>query len=171
MIASRCFGHIAGHVEKMDFDDDAELMEGLMRILGELRSEKTLRTDAYKMDEVGDWEAWASQIDLRIKGISMEGSCNYFRYCRRADLGMPLLDHSHTATDELSIAVEDFADDIPRSADDVMCVVKEFCSSKQALREHVGKYTQFKCFYSFCNVARVCFATRRGAASACCLSS
>jgi hypothetical protein len=90
------------------------------------------RSCAYKLDETARWSAWVSQVRVRLKYISGHGAPHMLKFVRRVDLGMPLShEHGHCGTDELSLAIDDFAGRHQRSADDIMLVVKHHMADRR----------------------------------------
>lgn len=144
------FGTTSGHIAREHFDDPDELIDIIGRVFQNMHTDCPLKTEAYKLDQIADWESWADHLNLNITNITGPGSCHYFRYCRRQDLGQPFLDHGHSYSEEAMTPVEDFAPDVPRHADDVMCVVKAYLSSRKVLQ-----------------IKAVCPASRAGAVPEC----
>ena len=109
--------------------DVVAILQGVCRRSGD---HGLVRSCSYKLDETARWSDWVTQLRVRLKYITGPGAPHMLKFVRRCDLGMPLSqEHGHCGADELSLAVDDFAARQPRSADDIMLVVKHHMADRR----------------------------------------
>ena len=123
------FGQLCVKLSYETWDDDKECVLLLQRMLANLGVDAGSRLGAlaYKLDESADWEEFWDQVPAQFSNLCGQDAPNYFRACRRRDIG--LLDmHSHLARDEKSCPAERSFSQNP-NGEDVMLVIKPRISS------------------------------------------
>ena len=123
------YGQLCVKLSFESWDDDKECVLLLQRMLANLGVDEGSRLGAmaYKLDESSDWEEWWNQCPAQFSDLCGSEAPNYFRACRRLDLG--LLDmHGHLARDEQACQVDrNFMD--PPDGQDIVVVIKPRISS------------------------------------------
>jgi hypothetical protein len=119
------FGQITVRLSQFEFDDDEDVVNILMDLLGGLGIDQPSRraSMAYKMDEAFDWEAWWDEISVQFTQLTGPRAPHSFRVCRRKDLGVCSRDRSETdAQPEPLLGHEN-------AGGDVVVVVKHYMHS------------------------------------------
>ena len=119
------FAQIAGIIAQSTFNTPDELVEILARVGRQSSANGETNVVASKLDQTADWKPWGARANIQITGHAQRGAPHYFRICRREDIGLAL-NHGHNGNSELEVEVVDFGAGVPKSADDVMVVVKHF---------------------------------------------
>jgi hypothetical protein len=120
------FGQITVRLATFEFDDDEDVVDILMRMLGTLGVEKPSQRAslAYKLDEAFDWEAWWDDISIQFSNLTGPLAPHSFRVCRRKDLG-----HCSRDRAETDVRAEPLPGH-PQQGGDVVVVVKHYMHSE-----------------------------------------
>ena len=121
------FGQLTVKLALTEFDDDVDVVERLMRLLGGLGIDAESRRSsvAYKLDEAPEWEHWWDEVSLQMSNLTGPTAPHVFRVCLRRDLGS-----GTEAAAERGVVVQPLPGLRPHG-DDVVIVIKAFMSSPQ----------------------------------------
>ncbi len=117
------FGQIAVRLSRREFDDDADVVSILSKLLAGLGIDPASQhaSRAYKCDVSADWETWWDEIPVRLTHMTGPGSPHQFRICLRKDLG-----NSEVGSAETDVPAQPFPGSPPPQANDVMLVSKAY---------------------------------------------
>jgi hypothetical protein len=121
------FGQITVRLATFEFDDDEDVVDILMRMLGSLGVEEPSKRAslAYKLDEAFDWEAWWDDISVQFSNLTGPLAPHSFRVCRRQDLGQCSRDRA-----EVDVRAEPLPGHPQEQGGDVVVVVKHYMHSE-----------------------------------------
>lgn len=115
------FGQLAAIISRTCWDDP----DGLLDILGRIcrHAKGSSRATASKIDQCAKWKDWVAHLRMQFAGMH---DVHSLKFCRREDLGLAVLN--------AGVVVQDFPEGKPRSAGDIMMVVKEWLADKAPLQ-------------------------------------
>ena len=119
------YGQLTVRLSRHEFDDDNDVVNLLLKFLGDLGVEPASRRAslAYKLDDMPSWDRWWEEIDLKISSITGPTAPHWFKICSRNDL-----------SESAAAMAEPFSDGVKPLPRDIMVCVKHHMRDEELLQ-------------------------------------
>ena len=119
------FGQLTVKLSAHEFDDDQDVVDLLMKLVGVLGIDKVSQRAslAYKVDEAASWETWWDDITVNYSQLTGPRAPHVFKVCLRQDLG------KLNDSGERDTQADALPGNPPPSGGDIVVVVREHMHS------------------------------------------